>query len=120
MKPIEIRPTIIDIPFIDSDGNEVLKLQFDRSDDNVKKFYAVIPEMAEKINEIEANPDHDFDEKQFIGKLADSFLGDGAFDKIYNLNNSTFTAAKYIYQIAIGIKEEMEDEDKKAVLSKYK
>lgn len=120
MKPIEIRPTVLNIPFVDNDGNEILRLRFDRSDDNVNNFYSIIPEMEEKIREIEENPGKDFDEREFIRRLADSFLGDGAFDKIYEINKSTFTTAKYIYQIAIGIKEEMEDEDKKAVLNKYK
>lgn len=120
MKPITIRPTVIDIPFVDSDRNEILRLQFDRSDRNMKNFYEVIPEIEEQIRAVEKDPETEFDEKSFIKKLSDSFLGEGAFDKLYAVNNSTFMAAKYVLQIAIGLKEEMEDEDKRAVFDKYK
>ena len=120
MNAIKIRPTVMDIPFIDDEGKEVLRLHFDRSDENVNRFYGIIPEMESKIKEIEAEPEKEFDEKAFLREIADSFLGDGAFDKIYEINRSTFITAKYIYQIALGLKKEMEDEDIRAVFDKYK
>lgn len=120
MKPIKVRPTIIDIPFIDADGNEVLRLQFDRSDQTANKFFDSIPEIEEQIRTIEQDPNADFDECSLMGKLVDSVLGGGAFGKLRALNESTFMAAKYFLQIVIGIKEEMENEDKQAVFDKYK
>lgn len=120
MKPIKARPTIIDIPFVDEHENELFVLHFDRSDENVKKFYNIIPKLEEKIKEIDENPETDIDEKEFMTELTDSFLGAGAFEQIYSINNSVFTASKYVFQIAIGIKEEFEEEDKRAVFDKYK
>ena len=113
MKPIKARPTIIDIPFVDENDNELFTLHFDRSDKNVNGFY-------DKMSELEENPEIKFDEKGFVKDIADSFLGDGAFEMIYSINNSTFSTAKYLFQIAVGIKEEFEEEDKKAVFDKYK
>ncbi|MGC4019211.1 MAG: hypothetical protein QM793_08330 [Muricomes sp.] len=120
MKPIKVRPTVINIPFEDYDGNELFTLHFDRSDDNVQNFKRLIPKLEEKIKEIEETPDIDIDEKSFLSELADSFLGEGAFEKIYSINNSVFTSAKYVFQIAVGIKEEFEEEDKRAIFDKYK
>lgn len=127
MKPIRLRPTIIDIPFVNDQGEEILKLHFDRSDENIKRFFAAIPGIEKKVEEIEKQAeeaeneaDIKFDEMAFMKDIADSFLGDGAFEKIHALNDSVFTAAKYVMQIAIGIKEEIEEEDKRAVFDKYK
>jgi hypothetical protein len=120
MKPIKARPTIIDIPFVDENDNELFTLHFDRSDKNVNSFYDKMSGMEKTIKVLEENPEAEVDEKEFIKKIADSFLGEGAFEKIYSINNSTFSTAKYLFQIAVGIKEEFEEEDKKAVFDKYK
>jgi len=120
MKPIKARPTIIDIPFVDDNNNALFTLHFDRSDENVNEFYDKMSVMEEKIKKLEENPEIEFDEKGFVKDIADSFLGNGAFEKIYSINNSTFSTAKYLFQIAVGIKEEFEEEDKKAVFDKYK
>ena len=120
MRPIKVRPTIINIPFVDEQGNELLVLHFDRSDENVNNFKNIIPKLEEKIKEIDENPETDIDEKEFMTELTDSFLGTGAFEQICSINNSVFTASKYVFQIAIGIKEEIEEEDKRAVFDKYK
>lgn len=120
MRTIQTRPTVLEIPFVNDKDEEVLRLYFDRSDENVNHFYSLIPDMEKRIKELDENPDIEFDTKEFMRNIADSFLGEGSFDKIYEINNSTFTAAKYVYQIAIGIKEEFEEEDKRAVFNKYK
>lgn len=119
MKPIKIRPTVIKIPFVDENENELFTLYFDRSDNNIDNFKTLLQSMDEKIKEIESNSDNEIDEKAFMTEITDSFLGKGAFEKIYSINDSLFTAAKYVFQIAVKLKEEFEEEDKKAVFDKY-
>lgn len=119
MKAIQLDRTVIDIPF-EQDGEVVLMLHFDRSDENVKKFYELQEELQTKIDGLEKQKDAPLAEaNKIIKKIADGILGDGAFDAMYKLNPSTMIVAKYLYLIAIGIKEELEAEDFKAVEDKY-
>jgi hypothetical protein len=46
-------------------------------------------------------------------------LGEGSYEKMYKLNPSVVIITQYLYMIALGIKEELESEDLKAVESKY-
>ena len=119
LKTIQLDKTVIDIPF-EKDGKVVLTLHFDRSDENVKKFYKLQEELQTKIDGLEKQKDAPLDEaNKIIKQIADGILGDGAFDSMYKLNPSTMIVAKYLYLIAIGIKEELEAEDFKAVEDKY-
>ena len=119
LKTIQLDKTVIDIPF-EQDGEVVLTLHFDRSDENVKKFYKLQEELQTKIDGLEKQKDAPLAEaNKIIKKIADGILGDGAFDAMYKLNPSTMIVAKYLYLIAIGIKEELEAEDFKAVEDKY-
>lgn len=124
MKVIKLRKNLIDIPFENENGETILLLHFDRTDDNVKRLYESFETLQKKLAAFEAiekeGKDPDFDEqKKFVKETCDSILGAGAFDKIYKLNPSVIIVASYLYQIAIGIKEELEEEDLKTVESKY-
>ena len=117
MKAIQLKKTVLDIPF-EENGKTVLTLHFDRSDDNRKRFYGLFKEMQGVIDNL--SDDASVDEQiSIVKRLADGILGDGAFDKMYNLNQSVLIVAQYLFQIAIGIKEELEAEDLKAVEDKY-
>lgn len=119
LKTIQLDKTVIDIPF-EQDGEVVLTLHFDRSDENVKKFNKLQKELNTKMNQLEKRKDLPIEEaNKVIKDIADGILGEGAFDAMYKLNPSTMIVAKYLYLIAIGIKEELEAEDLKAVEDKY-
>ena len=119
MKTIQLDRTVIDIPF-EQNGEVVLTLHFDRSDENVKKFNKLQKELNTKMNQLEKRKDLPIEEaNKVIKEIADGILGEGAFDAMYKLNPSTMIVAKYLYLIAIGIKEELEAEDFKAVEDKY-
>lgn len=121
MKAIQLRRNTLDIPFLDESGEAVLTLHFDRSDENIEKFRETFPKLEKKIAEAEKNDkEPSFEEtRDFLKETTDSFLGDGSFDALYQLNPSLNIVSLYLYQIAIGIKEELEAEDLKAVEKKY-
>lgn len=121
MKPIQLRKTTIDIPFLDDKGNEQLVLHFDRSDENIKRLYRSFDEIKKQAEVFEKeNTDDDFEEAaKFVKTTMDAVLGDGAFEQVYALSPSIFIVTTYFYQLAVGIKEELEQEDLQAAESKY-
>ena len=121
MKAIQLKKTVFEIPFNDEEGNEVLKLEFDRSDENIKRLYSSTDGIEKKLEVFEkSNNDDDFEGATTIVKeMVDSILSEGSFDKLYKLNPSLQIVITYFYQIVIGIKEELVSEDIKAVVNKY-
>lgn len=82
-----------------------VKLEFDMSDENVKRLFDSEKEIMKKINEVDKN---DFEaQKQAISEIVDTLLGEGSFDKLYNLSPSVFIVVEYFMQIAQGLKEEI-------------
>lgn len=124
MKPIQIKSNKIEIPFQDADENVVMTLWFDKGDEPLKR----LEKEFEKIQKIEktykGNEYETIDAalekgKESIKRVADSLFGEGSFDKLYELNPSIYVVTDYIYQIAIGIKEELEAETIKDVEKQY-
>lgn len=112
MKPIQIKKTTIDIPFVDDEGNELLMLQFDRSDENIERFYNDYDDLMDKIQN--AKEDAKISEvRPLLKDITDAVLSEGAFDNLYKLSPSSHIVTIYIAQIFIGIKEELEKEDLK-------
>ncbi|GEN30232.1 hypothetical protein HNQ35_000065 [Cerasibacillus quisquiliarum] len=82
-----------------------VKLEFDMSDENIKRLFDSENEIMKKISEVDSN---DFDaQKKAIKEIIDATLGDGSFDKLYNLSPSVFIVVEYFMQIAQGLKEEI-------------
>lgn len=82
-----------------------VKLEFDMSDENIKRLFDSENEIMKKISEVDSN---DFDaQKKAIKEIIDAMLGDGSFDKLYNLSPSVFIVVEYFMQIAQGLKEEI-------------
>lgn len=121
MRAIQLVTNTIEIPF-EKDGEVLFTLYFDRTDENKKRLQKSFKELEEKMNELEKKGEDDvtIDEGvAFLKDTADKLLGVGSFDKMYEVNPSFEIVAKYLYLIMIGIKEEFEEEDLKAVESKY-
>lgn len=119
MKNIKLRSNIINIPFEDEDGNVKLTLHFDKSDENAKRLYAAFDQLEDFGPDSDIDSDGIEEAKSSLKKSMDAIFGDGSFDKLYALNPSTVTVGIYFYQIAIGIKEEMELDDIKMIEDKY-
>lgn len=121
MKAIQLVTNTIDIPF-EKDGEILFTLHFDRTDENKKMLNKSFKKLEKKMNKLEKKGEDEvtIDEGiAFLKDVADELLGIGSFDKMYEVNPSFEIVAKYLYLIMIGIKEEFEDEDLKAVESKY-
>ena len=122
MKAIQLVTNTIDIPFEDEKGKILFTLHFDRTDENKKRLMKSFEDLDEKMKELTAKNEDGvtIDEGvAFLKDTADKLLGEGSFDKMYEVNPSFEIVAKYLYLIMIGIKEEFEEEDLKAVESKY-
>lgn len=124
MKPILLKSNKIEIPFQDTDGNVILTLWFDKGDVPLKRIEKEFEKLKETEELLESKESVSVDDalekaKQSIKQAADSLFGGGAFEKLYKLNPSVNIVAHYIYQIAIGIKEELESETLKDVEQKY-
>lgn len=122
MRAIKLVTNTIDIPFVDEKEKVLFTLHFDRTDENKKRLMKSFEELDQKMNNLTAKGEDavTIDEAvDFLKDTADKLLGSGSFDKMYEANPSFEIVAKYLYQIMIGIKEEFEEEDLKAVESKY-
>lgn len=121
MKPIQLQKTTIDIPFVDTKGKEQLVIQFDRSDDNIKRLYASFDELEKAKNELSVTENEDIfeDTRDFIKNMMDPIFGSGTFDKIYALSPSSLIVVVYFYKMAMALKEELEMDDFKNFEEKY-
>ncbi|WP_288394911.1 hypothetical protein [uncultured Vagococcus sp.] len=121
MKAIKLVTTKIEIPFLDKDGKEALKLYFDRSDENVERLEASFDGLKERAEKQQNSKEEESlaSTREFLKDTTDSMLGEGSFDLIYELTPSLHIIAVYLYQIAIGIKEELESEQLEALEEKY-
>lgn len=121
MKPIQLQKTTIDIPFVDAKGKEQLVIQFDRSDDNIKRLYASFDELEKAKNELSVTENEDIfeDTRHFIKNMMDPIFGNGTFDKIYAISPSSLIVVVYFYKMAMALKEELEMDDFKNFEEKY-
>lgn len=121
MKAIQLVTNTIEIPF-EKDGEVLFTLYFDRTDENKKRLRKAFKKLEGKTEVFEKKGEEDtaLDEGiSFVKDVANKLLGEGSFEKMYEINPSFEIVAKYLYLIMIGIKEEFEVEDLKAVESKY-
>ena len=100
MKAIKLVTTKIEIPFLDKDGKEALKLHFDRSGENVERLYTNFESLKERAEEHQnSNEESLASMREFLKDTTDSMLGEGSFDLIYDLTPSLNIIAVYLYQI---------------------
>lgn len=109
MKAIQLRKTTIDIPFKDGD-KELFTLHFDCSDKNIERLYKDYEELIKTTENMTEETTVE-EAKPFVKGFTDSILGEGSFDKLFELSPRLKIVMIYIVQIVIGIKEEVEQED---------
>lgn len=124
MKPILLKSNKIEIPFQDDNGNVVLTLWFDKGDEPLKRIEKEFDKIKKTEETMKGEEFETIDAalekgKESIKQAADSLFGAGSFEKLYELNPSIYVVADYVYQIAIGIKEELESETLNDVEQKY-
>lgn len=88
-----------------------LKFVFDVSDESIKNFREKAKNAIEAIEKIEVD---EKDENKALDSIKDILrqgfdfmLGDGAFEKIYELSPSVLCCMQYFQQVVDGIEEEL-------------
>ncbi|MDG4973895.1 hypothetical protein OGZ44_06535 [Lactococcus lactis] len=121
MKPIQIEKATLDIPFVDSNGKTQLVIEFDRTDENIKRLYASFEDLEKTKNELSVTEDGNVidDAKDFIKDIMDPIFGEGTFDKVYALCPSVVAAVVHFYKMSMALKEELEMDDFKNFEEKY-
>lgn len=121
MKPIQIEKATIPIPFMDENGKIQLVIEFDRTDENIKRLYGSFEDLEKTKNELSVTEDGDVidDAKHFIKDLMEPIFGEGTFEKVYALCPSVVAAVVHFYKMSLGLKEELEISDFKNFEEKY-
>ncbi|MFW7409165.1 hypothetical protein ACODG4_04300 [Vagococcus fluvialis] len=120
MKPIQLKRTVIDVPFVDNDGNQLLLLHFNQEQENMENLEKVLSDLGTQVEKMKDQEETSMSEYgQVIKSAFDSILGDGAYDQVYEISPNISFIANYLYQLAIGIKEEIEQEEVDIVKKKY-
>lgn len=122
-KVINIKSTVVKVPFVDDEGNTRLELSFDKKDITEQKITDLQNEMLKNValmsNQEEKN---DFEQlKTVMTTVIDSIFGEGSFDKLYELSPSWSIVLHYFIEMIELIKTETENElsEIQSALSKY-
>lgn len=86
-----------------------LKFEFDVSDESVKKFREDATKVQKELTNITVEDEDKALEltKDVLKRGYDLILGEGAFEKVYNLSPSVLITMKYLEQIVEGIAAEL-------------
>lgn len=84
-----------------------LTLYFDMSDEGIEKLFKAGETFEKEIAKIEKD---DVDSlKEMLKKTYDLFLGEGAFEKVYEIYPSIIVLTNYFWQIYEGLIDEIEN-----------
>lgn len=118
MKPIRIQKNYIQVPFVDEEGNVVLELKFELTDDSLSVLLNKQQEIKNMIVEQDDNEDTDFAKSQ-LAEAYNAILGEGTFDKVYEINPSVIVLTSYLIQITEGLLNEIMQKMKADAMNKY-
>lgn len=106
-KVINIRKPHIDIEFKDDEGNVVLAFKFDKSDDAQQRILDVQNEVMASLSKAELDEEYTIKKlNKDIERAFDSLLGEGSFNKLYELSPSWEIMIYYFVEICGAIAEE--------------
>lgn len=89
-----------------------LKFSFDLSDESIKKFRKEALEVQKEFHSITVSEDDEEALEQAKSVLKRGFeliLGEGAFEKIYDMSPSVMTCMNYFVQLEEGIEQELKE-----------
>jgi|SRR5690625_580738 len=98
---IQTKTTQIPIEF----GDE-LTLYFDMSDENIQRLFKAQETFEQEVSKI--NNDDIDGLKEMLRKAYTLFLGEEAFDKLYEISPSVVILTNYFWSIVEGLHEEIE------------
>lgn len=120
MLKINIKKDYIPIPFVDEGGKEKFELRFYKTDENIQRILDYNNELEETTKEDEnAEPTLE-EQKARDKKIIDATLGEGSFDKMYDLSDSLMNVRDYYVEICIGLLKELGHEQTSKALEKYR
>jgi len=118
-RKIRIQKNYIPIEFEDDKGEVVLELRFDKSDEAIDRLYKqdeIIKELMETVDE----SNNEMEEtKNFVRQCFDGVLGEGSFNKVYEINPSCLIILQYFIQSIVMIREELDDFEGAAAIEQY-
>jgi len=91
-----------------------LKFSFKVTDDAVLDFRKNSLAVMEELKGLQIKPDEEDETimekvKEILRKGFDTILGEGAFEKIYDMTPSVFLLMRYFEQLAAGLAEELKN-----------
>lgn len=91
-----------------------LKFSFKVTDDAVLDFRKNSLAVMEELKGLQIKPDEEDETimekvKEVLQKGFDTILGEGAFEKIYDMTPSVFLLMRYFEQLATGLAEELKE-----------
>src|SRR5690625_3632219 len=99
---IQTKTTQIPIEFDDK-----LTLYFDMSDENIDKLFKAEETFQKEISKIDNDDIEGL--KEMLRKTYSLFLGEDAFDKLYELSPSVVILTNYFWSIFEGLQKEIEE-----------
>lgn len=103
-----------------------LKFSFDLSDESIQKFRKEALEVQKEFHSITISEDDEEaleQAKSVLKRGFDMMLGEGSFEKIYELSPSVMICAQYFVQIVQGIEVELQNmgfsESQQEIAQKY-
>jgi len=86
-----------------------LKFTFDVTDESIKKFRENVIQIQKELDSINDEEEDMENAKAILGKGFDVILGDGAFEKVYQMTPSIPYLLNYFVQLVDGLTEELND-----------
>lgn len=108
MKTVKLKSKDIIIPFEDTNGEIVLELSFKRDDSILVEIIESIEEVTKKFESYEKSEEFTYETaKERVKEAIDTWLGDGVFDKLFNLSPSVTMVIDLVSEIVIILGEEL-------------
>ena len=106
-KQITIKKAYVPIDFVDDDGNIIESFRFDKSDDAAQRIIDVQNSVSASFAKAENDEDYSLDKLHVdLGKAVDSLLGEGSYEKLYDMSPSWEIMLHYFVAICTSIAEE--------------
>lgn len=122
MKTIKLKSKNIVIPFQDEEGNVLLELSFKRDDKILVGIIESIEDVTRGFQEYEDSEEFDYKAaKKRVKEAIDAWLGEGIFDKLYNLQPTLTQVVDLATQIVEILGEELANvvREKEKAIEKY-
>ena len=102
VKPIYIKKAVIEIPLVDESGKTVHTIKFNKTDNNIERVESMRNQVLKDINALTEKSEDELtlDEvKKAIRNMIDGLIGEGTFNKLYELSPALDIVVYYFVEI---------------------